>query len=80
LHTNHAIDYFEFTVRDLAAAKRFYADAFGWTFNDYGPEYAGIRGREGEHSHWRLIGEGQGLHWPDLDEDVSVEGLLRGRA
>lgn len=26
----------------------------------------------------RLIGDGQGIHWPDLDEDLSVEGLLRG--
>jgi hypothetical protein len=25
---------------------------------------------------WRLIGRGVGIHWPDLDEDVSVEGLL----
>jgi len=48
MHTHHAIDYVEFTVRDLAEARRFYADAFGWTFNDYGPEYAGIQGRDGE--------------------------------
>lgn len=33
-----------------------------------------------ERSQWRLIGEGQGIHWPDLDEDVSVEGLLLGKA
>jgi predicted enzyme related to lactoylglutathione lyase len=46
--THHAIDYIEFTVRDLAAAKRFYAAAFGWQFNDYGPEYAGIKGADGE--------------------------------
>jgi predicted enzyme related to lactoylglutathione lyase len=46
--THHAIDYVEFTVRDLAAAKRFYAAAFGWQFNDYGPEYAGIKGERGE--------------------------------
>jgi hypothetical protein len=26
-----------------------------------------------------LIGNGEGLHWPDLDEDLSVEGLLAGR-
>ena len=26
--------------------------------------------------HWRLIGKGIGIHWPDLDEDVSLEGLL----
>ena len=45
---HHAIDYVEFTVRDLAAAKRFYASAFGWQFNDYGPEYAGIKGVDGE--------------------------------
>jgi hypothetical protein len=27
--------------------------------------------------HWRLIGKGVGIHWPDLDEDISLEGLLR---
>ncbi len=32
-----------------------------------------------ERRNWRLIGGGQGIHWPDLDEDVSVEGLLAGR-
>ena len=32
-----------------------------------------------ERSKWRLIGKGQGIHWDDLDEDVSVEGLLFGR-
>ena len=32
-----------------------------------------------ERANWRLIGEGEGLHWPDLDEDISVEGLLAGR-
>lgn len=26
--------------------------------------------------NWRLIGKGIGIHWPDLDEDVSLEGLL----
>jgi predicted enzyme related to lactoylglutathione lyase len=40
---HHAIDYIELSVTDLAAAKAFYAAAFGWGFNDYGPEYAGIR-------------------------------------
>ena len=48
MSTHHAIDYIEFTVRDLGAAKRFYAAAFGWQFNDYGPEYAGIKGAAGE--------------------------------
>jgi hypothetical protein len=26
----------------------------------------------------RLLGDGQGIHWPDVDEDISVAGLLRG--
>ena len=33
-----------------------------------------------ERGNWRLIGAGTGIHWPDLDEDVSVDGLLAGRA
>ena len=36
-------------------------------------------GTPAERTNWRLIGEGEGLHWPDLDEDISVEGLLAGR-
>ncbi len=44
MSTHHTIDYIEFPVRDLAAAKKFYGAAFGWQFNDYGPEYAGIKG------------------------------------
>ncbi|HEU0079242.1 MAG TPA: DUF2442 domain-containing protein [Longimicrobiaceae bacterium] len=32
-----------------------------------------------ERKHWRLIGRGEGIHWMDLDEDISVEGLLAGR-
>ena len=48
MHTHHAIDYVEFTVRDLAEAKRFYAAAFGWVFTDYGPDYAGIQGHDRE--------------------------------
>jgi len=30
-----------------------------------------------QRDHWRLIGRGQGIHWPDVDEDVSVSSLLR---
>jgi predicted enzyme related to lactoylglutathione lyase len=48
-HTHHALDYVELAVgEDLDRAKRFYADAFGWTFNDYGPAYAGIRAPDGD--------------------------------
>jgi hypothetical protein len=32
-----------------------------------------------ERNNWRLIGRGHGIHWEDLDEDISVEGLLKGR-
>lgn len=42
-HQHHTIDYIEFTVLDLAEAKDFYGTVFGWTFQDYGPSYAGIR-------------------------------------
>jgi predicted enzyme related to lactoylglutathione lyase len=45
-HDHHAIDYVEIAASDVAAAKRFYAQAFGWTFSDYGPDYAGIRARD----------------------------------
>jgi hypothetical protein len=32
-----------------------------------------------ERANWHLIGGGLGIHWPDLDEDISVESLLAGR-
>lgn len=32
-----------------------------------------------ERSNWQLIGKGRGIHWHDLDEDISVEGLLAGK-
>jgi hypothetical protein len=32
-----------------------------------------------ERNNWRLIGKGYGVHWPALDEDISIEGLLAGR-
>lgn len=31
-----------------------------------------------QRANFRLIGTGQGVHWPDIDEDISVEGLLHG--
>ena len=45
---HHTIDYIEIVVTDMAAAQAFYAQAFGWTFTEYGPDYAGINnnGRE----------------------------------
>jgi Protein of unknown function (DUF2442) len=36
------------------------------------------RATPAERSHWQLAGGGYGIHWPDIDEDLSTEGLLRG--
>ena len=37
-----------------------------------------VHGTPQERSQWRLIGDGERIHWPDRDEDLSVEGLLLG--
>ena len=37
-----------------------------------------LNGTPEQRMHWRRIGAGYGIHWPDLDEDLSTEGLLRG--
>jgi len=31
-----------------------------------------------QRSNWQLLGDGEGIHWPDVDEDLSVAGILRG--
>ncbi|MGB6064165.1 MAG: DUF2442 domain-containing protein [Desulfomonilaceae bacterium] len=31
-----------------------------------------------ERNNWRLIAKGEGIHWPDLDEDISIENILFG--
>ena len=31
-----------------------------------------------QRSNWELLGDGEGIHWPDVDEDLSVAGLLKG--
>lgn len=36
-------------------------------------------GRPSERRNWELIGPGIGIHWPQLDEDISIEGLLLGQ-
>jgi Protein of unknown function (DUF2442) len=38
-----------------------------------------LHGTPEERNHWRLIGVGEGIHWPDLDEDISVENSLAGK-
>jgi hypothetical protein len=31
-----------------------------------------------QRENWEIVGAGYGIHWPDVDEDLSTEGLLRG--
>ena len=31
-----------------------------------------------QRANWRIIGDGHGVHWPDIDEDISAEGMLYG--
>ena len=38
-----------------------------------------LRATPAERKRWRLVGRGSGIHWEDLDEDISVEGLLAGK-
>ena len=38
-----------------------------------------LHGTPEERNKWRLIGDGEGIHWPDLDEDISVENLILGK-
>lgn len=37
-----------------------------------------LEASEEQHNNWRVAGGGYGIHWPDVDEDLSTEGLLRG--
>jgi hypothetical protein len=43
--------------------------AWSWRLSDATPA---------QRAHWRLIGDGHGVHWPDIDEDLSAEGMLNG--
>ncbi|HEY0020728.1 MAG TPA: DUF2442 domain-containing protein [Longimicrobium sp.] len=43
--------------------------AWSWRLADATPE---------QRANWRLIGSGHGVHWPDVDEDISVRGMLDG--
>lgn len=85
--THHAIDYIELAVRDVDEAKRFYAAAFGWEFNDYGPEYAGIKakGTDGEvgglarSAHPRTGGPLVILYSNDLENSVAAVRSAGGK-
>jgi len=43
--------------------------AWYWRLSDATPE---------QRQNYQFIGDGLGIHWPDIDEDISVEGMLRG--
>jgi Protein of unknown function (DUF2442) len=43
--------------------------AWSWRLSDATPA---------QRANWRLIGRGHGVHWPDIDEDISAEGMLSG--
>lgn len=84
MHIHHTIDYIEFTVQDLAAAKQFYAGAFGWNFTDYGPNYAAIRGTDGEIGGLFETDQARGggplviLYSDDLDASVTAVQVAGG--
>ncbi len=43
--------------------------AWSWRLSDATPA---------QRANWELIGDGHGVHWPDIDEDISAEGMLTG--
>ena len=43
--------------------------AWSWRLSDATPD---------QRANWQLIGDGHGVHWPDVDEDLSADGLLNG--
>ena len=43
--------------------------AWSWRLSDATPV---------QRANWQLIGDGHGVHWPDIDEDLSAEGMLNG--
>ena len=43
--------------------------AWSWRLSEATPK---------QRAHYELIGDGQGVHWPDIDEDISAEGMLYG--
>lgn len=87
-HRHHSIDYVELTATDLERTKRFYAEAFGWEFTDYGPGYAGIhpRGGTGPEPGGIALGEPAGTGGPlvllfsaDLGRTVAAVEAAGGR-
>ncbi len=45
--------------------------AWSWRLSEATPK---------QRANWEIIGDGQGVHWPDIDEDISAEGMLYGKS
>ncbi|MBT2485930.1 MULTISPECIES: VOC family protein [unclassified Microbacterium] len=81
---HHTLDYVEIVVTDLDTAKNFYAEAFGWSFVDYGPGYAGIASPQGDGSEvggLALADEPRPVGGPlvlvySADLDATMEGIV----
>lgn len=43
--------------------------AWSWRLSEATPD---------QRAHWEIIGDGQGVHWPEVDEDLSAQGMLSG--
>ena len=48
MNIHHTINYIELSAVDISATKQFYATAFDWQFNEYGPDYVGIQRKDAE--------------------------------
>src|SRR5690606_9892261 len=76
-HTHHESDYIEFEVTDMAEAQRFYGAAFGWTFNDYGPGYAGIQKSDDGEAGGLRLGSGAGHVPQGFEKAAAAVGSAR---
>ena len=38
-----------------------------------------LHGTSGDRDNWRFIGENEGMHWPELDEDISIKNIILGK-
>jgi len=39
-----------------------------------------LHAQQDQRENWQIVGDGEGIHWPEIDEDLSVNGLLQGVA
>ncbi len=86
MNINDKINYVEFPARDIEATKTFFTAVFGWSFNDYGPEYTAFadQGINGGFYRWdsesSTVTGGAMLSHNKAFKFVSAFGLHRTRA